>query len=120
VVDHAVGTPLAHSSKDYITKAWKTFDTFTELNRSNVSILQGTVIQADPATKQITYTTEQSEAVGLKHLNYDYLVVATGLRRPWPTVPTAKTKHQYIKDATEFVSKLDKSTQKVVVVGGGW
>jgi NADH dehydrogenase FAD-containing subunit len=121
VLVHTVGAPLAHTSRDYIPKAWRKFEDFEELGRSNVDIVQGKVIKADPASMTVTYTTPNGfhGDNGAEVLHYDYLVVATGTRRPWPIVPIACTKSQYVQDAMKHIGSLERSERGIVVVGGG-
>ena len=116
---HTVGAPLAHSFEDYVPKAWIPYSSIPELQRENVTILQGTAVKADPALMSVTYMPETRATVMLQTMNYDYLVVASGLLRPWPVVPSAITKSQYSADATRQISKLANSEAGIVVVGGG-
>lgn len=85
------------------------FSEFSELVHGNVSIIQGVVANVSMETKTISYHSKDSNSTGthgLHHLDYDYLVVATGLRRAWPVVPRATEKQQYEHDAREFIAKL--------------
>lgn len=117
---HSVGTPLAHTSRDYIPKPWKTFGEFAELKRDNVSIIQGRVAETNLIAKTVSYTSaSRHDSSALKVLPFDYLVIATGLRRPWPTVPSAFDKRQYEKDAENYISALENSHHGVIVFGGG-
>lgn len=51
---------------------------------------------------------------------FDFLVLATGLRRSWPIVPQAQTKDAYLKEADALISQLEKpSVHPTVVIGGG-
>lgn len=116
---HTVGAPLAHSSEDYVTKAWIQYSSIPELQRENVTILQGSAVKVDPARMAVTYMPEMKATVMLQTINYDYLVVASGLQRPWPVVPSAITKLQYSADAARQISNLANSEVGIVVVGGG-
>lgn len=117
---HSVGTPLAHTSRDYIPHPWKSYGDFSELQCENVSIIQGRAAETNLTAKTISYvSTSLHDSGALKVLPFDYLVIATGLRRPWPTVPSAFDKKQYEEDARKYISVLEKSQHGVVVVGGG-
>lgn len=50
---------------------------------------------------------------------YDYLIVASGLRRVWPVVPQSLTKKSYLYETSEHIHAVKKSAGGVVVVGGG-
>ncbi|RAL08235.1 NAD(P)/FAD-dependent oxidoreductase [Aspergillus homomorphus CBS 101889] len=115
---HAVGTPMAHTTKSYIDQPWRTWDQIPELKRHSVSILKGTAVRADPRSKRLLYLSHESSSQDQHVLDYDYLVVATGLRRPWPTIPVAATKAEYAVQAGRYIDRLQKCNS-VVIIGGG-
>lgn len=51
--------------------------------------------------------------------SYDYLIVASGLRRVWPVVPQSLTKKTYMFETSEHIHAVKNSADGVVVVGGG-
>ncbi len=51
--------------------------------------------------------------------NYDYLVVASGLRRQWPTVPQSLTKKEYLSETSAHIKAVKTAKEGVVVIGGG-
>ena len=71
----------------------------------------------DCGTKTATYTPVDGE--GEKTLRYDYLIVGTGIRRPWPVVPSATSFEGYKKDAGRYIERIEKSEERIVVIGGG-
>ncbi|PYH94735.1 FAD/NAD(P)-binding domain-containing protein [Aspergillus ellipticus CBS 707.79] len=115
---HLVGTPMAHTSRDFIPKAWRTWEEIPELKRQSVSVLKGAAVKVDPEAKSLLYVSDESEGLQQKSLDYDYLVVATGLRRPWPTVPVATTKSEYSAQAQRYIDHL-QTCNSVAVIGGG-
>ncbi|PWY88390.1 FAD/NAD(P)-binding domain-containing protein [Aspergillus heteromorphus CBS 117.55] len=115
---HTVGTPMAHTSRDFIPKPWRTWEEIPELKRESVSILKGAAVKVDPEAKSLLYVSGESEGLQQKSLDYDYLVVATGLRRPWPTVPAATTKSEYSAQAQRYIDHLQQC-KSIVVIGGG-
>lgn len=56
---------------------------------------------------------------------YDYLVMATGLKRHWPAVPKSGSYEEYLKDGKAFIEKITGSDttkregRRVVVIGAG-
>ncbi|PYI09194.1 FAD/NAD(P)-binding domain-containing protein [Aspergillus sclerotiicarbonarius CBS 121057] len=115
---HAVGTPMAHTSKDYISKPWRRWDQIPELKTGSVSVVRGKAIKADPEAKSLVYFSGESGELQQRSLDYDYLVVATGLRRSWPTVPMATTKAEYSAQAARYIHHLQSRTS-IAVIGGG-
>lgn len=52
-------------------------------------------------------------------LSYDYLIAATGLRRPFPVQSQAQTRKAFLLEAGEHIHSVQNATAGVVVVGGG-
>ncbi|KAF4634396.1 hypothetical protein G7Y89_g3697 [Cudoniella acicularis] len=115
--DGFFGAPLAHSFKDFSPKAWIPFSSVPELQRENVTILQGEALKVDPDLKTLTYLPSSSLKEEVR-FSYDYLVVATGLQRTWPALPRALSKPQYLRDSDAHINNLRKS-EGIVIVGGG-
>lgn len=109
---------MAHTSKDYISKPWRTWDEIPELKRGGVSIVKGTAVKADPETKSLLYLSSDSGELQQRSLDYDYLVVATGLRRSWPTIPTATNKAEYSSQAATYIEHM-QTCNSIAVIGGG-
>lgn len=51
--------------------------------------------------------------------SYDYLVIATGLRRQWPAVPQSLTKKAYLAETGKHIAEVKAAKEGVVVIGGG-
>lgn len=51
-------------------------------------------------------------------LEYDRLIVASGLRRVWPVVPQSLRKRDYEEEVGGHINKV-KGNEEVVVIGGG-
>ena len=51
--------------------------------------------------------------------SYDYLIAATGLRRPFPVQPQAQSRKAFLLEAGEHIHSVENATDGVVVVGGG-
>jgi NADH dehydrogenase FAD-containing subunit len=75
----------------------------------------------DPRTRTAQYIpTGKSDT---KKLDYDYMILATGLRRHWPAVPKSGRYSEYLKDARSFIDSIIGSNssvgRRVVVIGAG-
>ncbi|KAF3762169.1 putative pyridine nucleotide-disulfide oxidoreductase [Cryphonectria parasitica EP155] len=119
---HLIGSPLALADEAYASKAWVKYTDITALQSSpKISVLRGTVQSVHPATK--TATVLDAETQQARALSYDYLAVATGLRRAWPVVPQSLLRKQYLVEARSHIDAVGGSggagDEGVVVVGGG-
>ncbi|BAE64560.1 unnamed protein product [Aspergillus oryzae RIB40] len=109
---HSVGAPLAHISPAETSVMWKVYKGFSELSRPDIDFVQGTVISIDPTSQDLEGRSQ--------HLKYDYILISSGLRRPWPIVPRSRHFRSYLSDASTFIEKIIEAEKLgVVVVGGG-
>lgn len=116
---HTVGAPLAHASKEHTKPFWKKYSDVLELRRDEITIRRGSAKRID--SENLVATFDDMENAGQEfNQRYDYVVLATGLRRDWPTVPRAFTKAEYLKDGLEQISGIENSGgDGIVVIGGG-
>ena len=114
--DHIIGSPLALSSETYAAKAWVKFSDVAALQRPDVQVIQGKASQVDCEKKNAVIVTASDLTLTL---SYDYLVVATGVRRAWPVVPQSLRRKQYLFEAGDHITAVSKASRGVVVVGGG-
>lgn len=119
-VVHLIGQPMSLASQEYADKCWTTFvDIPAFKGAKNVRFVQGTAKTIDLTTRTATvFSSSTTEPV---EISYDYCVVATGLRRTWPTVPKSMTKAEYLRDNSAHLQRILAAKEKegVVVVGGG-
>lgn len=116
---HTVGAPLAHVARPFIKPFWLKFSSFKDLQRDNVKIVQGRLTKVDLQAKRLHHTQGQDWTKD-STLEYDYLITATGLKRPFPIVPSKLTFDDYVKDAEGLVHSLEKARNPAaVIVGGG-
>lgn len=112
-----IGSPLALASEEFADKAWRKYDEIPALRAPEITFTQGTATSVDCENKVavITHalTGEKSEE------KYDYLVVSTGLRRDWPTVPLALRRKEYLAEATAHARAARSARECTVVIGGG-
>ncbi|KAH7395456.1 hypothetical protein BKA64DRAFT_576812 [Cadophora sp. MPI-SDFR-AT-0126] len=114
---HLIGSPLALASTDYASKNWVRFADLPALKAPGLSWAQGSVLKVNTEAKIATIAdtisgTEYDES-------YDYLVIATGLRRQWPTVPQSLTRKAYMVETGKHIEEIKAAKEGVVVIGGG-
>ncbi|QDS72569.1 hypothetical protein FKW77_000802 [Venturia effusa] len=115
---HLIGSPLALASEDYSPEAWMRYEDLPALrSQPDLKCIQGSVKNIDPEQRSATITNTLTERSHVE--KYDYLIVASGLRRAWPVVPQSLTKKTYLFETSEHIHSANKSAQGVVVVGGG-
>jgi NADH dehydrogenase FAD-containing subunit len=101
---------------------WKRFSHLNELKQPNLTFKHGSVQSIDPETKVAEWCDHNGKT---QQQPYDYLVVATGLKRHWPAVPKSGSYEEYLQDGASFITKITGgdlsklSGRKIVVIGGG-
>ncbi|KAH7370189.1 hypothetical protein BKA65DRAFT_602676 [Rhexocercosporidium sp. MPI-PUGE-AT-0058] len=114
---HLIGSPLALASEEYADKNWIRFADLPALRAPGLSWAQGSVARVDTGKKAATIADLTS---GKEYEEtYDYLVVASGLRRQWPAVPQSLTRKAYLAETGKHIAEVKAATQGVVVIGGG-
>ena len=117
-----MGAPLAHVTPKYTTHMWKRFSHLNELRQPNLTFKHGSVTSIDPATKVAEWRDRNGKT---QQHAYDYLVVATGLKRHWPAVPKSGSYEEYLADGAAFINKitggdpLNLEGREIVVIGAG-
>ncbi|KAF2456378.1 hypothetical protein BDY21DRAFT_49049 [Lineolata rhizophorae] len=115
---HVIGSPLALLARDYASKAWVRFQDIPALQTPRVRFLHGSVVSVDCESKSVSIIdcqTKQEFDEG-----YDYLVVASGLKRVWPSVPQSLTKDDYLSETGEHIDSVTCATRHgVAIIGGG-
>ncbi|KAG9849846.1 FAD/NAD(P)-binding domain-containing protein, partial [Aureobasidium melanogenum] len=114
---HLIGNPLAFASDDASSKSWTKFQDIPALKLPNVHFLQGTVANVDCETK--TASIVDTITKHIRQEKYDYLLVASGLRRTSPVVPQALNRAQFIAEAKTHTRAIRDAKEGVVVIGGG-
>lgn len=117
---HTIGSPLALADTGYAKQCWVRYADMPALLSSSaqIRVVQGSLTGLDPAAMTATYTTTHNGGTKEK-LEYDYVVVATGLRRKWPVVPQALAREQYLAEVGAHVAAVRRKGGAVVVVVGG-
>ncbi|KAL6705430.1 cAMP-dependent protein kinase catalytic subunit [Coniothyrium glycines] len=119
---HSVGAPLAHVTPKYTSHMWRRFSHLNELKHPNLHFKHGSVKNIDPDAK----VAEWHDRNGKKQTQaYDYLIMATGLKRHWPAVPKSGSYEEYLSDGKAFIEKITGGDdhrhegRRVVVIGAG-
>ncbi len=101
---------------------WKRFSHLNELKHPNLTFKHGSVKSIDPEAKVAEWSDRSGRT---QQQAYDYLVVATGLKRHWPAVPKSGSYEEYLRDGKSFIDKItggDVSKhegRRVVIIGAG-
>lgn len=106
----------------YTSHMWKRFSHLNELKQSNLTFKHGSVKSINPEAKVAEWSDRSGKT---QQQAYDYLVVATGLKRHWPAVPKSGSYEEYLRDGKSFIEKItggDESKhegRRVVIIGAG-
>ena len=79
--------------------------------------IHGSVASVDTAAKEARIVDAITKEERVE--SYDFLIAATGLRRPFPVQPQSQTRKAYLLEAGEQIHSVENATDGVVVVGGG-
>ena len=118
---HAVGAPLAHVTAKHTSAMWKRYSHLKELRQSNLKFKHGTVQNIDTESKVAEWLDRSGK---LQQQSYDYVIVATGLKRHWPAVPKSGSYAEFLEDGNELVHRitggdLKQKDREVIVIGAG-
>ncbi|KAG9762922.1 FAD/NAD(P)-binding domain-containing protein, partial [Aureobasidium melanogenum] len=114
---HLIGNPLAFASDDASSKSWTKFQDIPALKLPNIHFLQGSVATINCETKTASIVDTVTKQI--RQEKYDYLLVASGLRRTSPVVPQALNRDQFIAEAKTHTKAIRDAKEGVVVIGGG-
>lgn len=102
---------------------WKRFSHCIELRQKNLHFRHGSLKQVDPEAKVAEWVDRNGHT---QQIAYDYLVMATGLKRYWPAVPKSGSYEEYLKDGKNFISKIvggdpknPQDGRRIVIIGAG-
>ena len=114
---HTVGAPLGQVNPSYAREFWIRYEDILKDREADedVQYVQGTASNLDTESKTLLYNSSEEKE---RSLSYDFLVVATGLRRAFPVVPEALKEDPYLEDVERFVAPL-RNASRIVLVGGG-
>lgn len=107
----------------HTSKMWKRFSQLNELRHPNLHFKHGSVKHVDQKSKVAAWVDRSGQT---QHQAYDYLLMATGLKRHWPAVPKSGSYEEYLRDGKAFISKIvggdpaqPQHGRRVVIIGAG-
>lgn len=105
------------ADRKYAEKAWVEFEDIKALQRPNVTFIQGSISNVNCMDRTATILERDTKKPRTE--SYDYFITATGLRRPWPVVPQALTRKEYLEQTNKHIDTVGSNAAPVLVVGGG-
>ncbi|KAJ5100096.1 FAD-dependent pyridine nucleotide-disulfide oxidoreductase [Penicillium argentinense] len=114
---HLIGSPKALACEKFAGETWTRFQEIPALKSPHINFVQGSVSSVDFTTK--TAQIDETSTKATRSETYDYLVVSSGLRRTFPTVPQSLQRSDFLAEASDNVQDIQKASEGVVVVGGG-
>ncbi|KAF2715736.1 FAD/NAD(P)-binding domain-containing protein [Pleomassaria siparia CBS 279.74] len=118
---HSVGAPLAHVTQKHTKLMWKRFSHLNELRHPNLHFKHGSVKKIDPESKTAEWVDKSGKT---QFQSYDYVIMATGLRRHWPAVPKSGSYEEYLRQGHELIARITgvdpaPKDRKIVIIGAG-
>ena len=103
---------------------WKRYTHLNELQHPDLTFIQGSVTKINAENCEAEYV---DSITGKKEKSsYDYMILASGLRRHWPAVPKQASYEDYLKDGLEIIEKITgredvekNGERRVVIIGAG-
>lgn len=116
-----MGAPNAAVSRNRADAAWYEYKQGGKpYSPDTVQFVQGKARKVDPIKKVLEFSPyPNSTTAAAETIHYDYIVVATGVRRQHPVVPNALTRQQYLSEYDDLREQMSAATDGVVIVGGG-
>lgn len=118
---HVIGSPLALASSNFAERSWTRFEDVPGLQHPAIKFVHGSVTTVDTESKIAKTAVYGSDGESVLEQSYDYLLVASGLRRVAPVVPASLTRDDYLAETGEHINRVKQAVDKggVVVIGGG-
>jgi hypothetical protein len=121
---HSVGAPLGQISTSFAAEFWLNYEKIISTrsthghdhDRDSIRFVQGTATGLDMVSKTLRYQSPTQD--NHQSLTYDYLILATGMRRGAPVVPQALDYETYMADVQKFETEISQCSN-IVLVGGG-
>ncbi|KAK5789023.1 hypothetical protein VI817_008147 [Penicillium citrinum] len=114
---HLIGSPKSLACEKFASDSWTRFQDIPGLTSAGINFIRGSVHSVDFATK--TAQINENDSKAKRKESYDYLVVGSGLRRTFPTVPQSLRRDDFIAEVKRHAADIQSSQEGVVVVGGG-
>lgn len=117
---HTLGAPLGQIALNPGKDFWVPYDEIVPAMNDrgeNVQFIRGTVTNVGVGAKHLTVSLSNSPDQ-TQVLGYDFLVVASGIKRGWPVVPRSLDYSSYLTDIRQREEELS-AHRSIVIVGGG-
>jgi NADH dehydrogenase FAD-containing subunit len=100
---------------------WKRYSKLKELRQPNLKFKHGTVQKIDTDARVAEWLDRSGK---LQQQSYDYIIVATGLKRQWPAVPKSGSYAEFLEDGKDLVERItggnpNQKNREVIVIGAG-
>lgn len=115
--DHLIGSPKALACEKFASESWTRFQDIPALKSPDIKFIQGSVSGVDCAAKIVRIL--ETETQNTRTEPYDYLVVGSGLRRTFPTVPRSLRRNEFLEEAKRHAKDIRNAREGVVIIGGG-
>lgn len=114
---HLIGSPKALACETFASEAWTRFQDIPGLKYPELKFIQGNVSSVDLKSKVAHIVDAKTQ--GNRTESYDYLIVGSGLRRTFPTVPQSLQRNDFLEEAKRHVLDVKHARDGIVIVGGG-
>jgi NADPH-dependent 2,4-dienoyl-CoA reductase/sulfur reductase-like enzyme len=115
--DHLIGSPKALACEKFASESWTRFQDIPALKSPDIKFIRGSVSGVDCAAKIVRIL--ETETQNTRNEPYDYLVVGSGLRRAFPTVPRSLRRSDFLEEAKRHAKDIRNARGGVVIIGGG-
>ena len=85
----------------------------------NVKTVHGSVTSVDMAAKTAVIKEAATAGGASRTVDFDFIIVATGLRRAFPVVPQSGDRAAYLAEVGQHIEAVTTAKDGVLVVGGG-
>ncbi|CAK7235836.1 hypothetical protein SCUCBS95973_009403 [Sporothrix curviconia] len=117
---HVIGSPLVFADRPYAEKAWIPYSEIPSLQAAtNIKTIHGSVTSVDMAGKTAVVKETALAGGATRTLDFDFIIVAAGLRRAFPVVPQSGDRAAYLAEVGPHIESVMTAQDGVLVVGGG-
>ncbi|KAJ5167551.1 FAD-dependent pyridine nucleotide-disulfide oxidoreductase [Penicillium canariense] len=113
---HLIGSPKSLACEKLASESWTRFQDIPALKSADFKIIQGTVTKVDCAAQTAHILDTATKLTTTE--SYDFLIVSSGLRRVFPTVPESLRRDDFLGETRKHTENV-RNAHGVVVVGGG-
>lgn len=124
-----MGSPKVLTASTVAQSSWARYTAIGHKYQfDNLHWIQGRPLSIDSKERLLYWNKPSITSPGMKAspdrstcnvLEYDFLVIATGMRRQYPVVPKALTQEQNFEDYASLRGHIEQAANPIVVIGGG-